>query len=97
MNGLVCGDAVTDIRVRHKGEIVDDEIAGAFEVSDGAAGTWTCWRRPNRQLHVCLLRCCRRYPKAKLPVPAAAQGGIAANHAARAVLTDSKDSISRQD
>lgn len=34
-NGLVCGDTVADIRVRHKGQIVDNVIEGAFEVLDG--------------------------------------------------------------
>ena len=32
MNGLVCGDVTSDIRVRHKGNIVDDVIEGAFTV-----------------------------------------------------------------
>ena len=35
MNGLVCGETVTDVRVRHKGQIVDNVIEGAFEVLDG--------------------------------------------------------------
>jgi len=35
MNGLVCGQNVADIRVPHKGKIVDDVINGAFEVLDG--------------------------------------------------------------
>lgn len=35
MNGLVCGETVGDIRIPHKGEIVDDVVAGAFEVLDG--------------------------------------------------------------
>lgn len=35
MNGLVCGDTFNDIRVRHKGNIVDDVIEGAFTVVDG--------------------------------------------------------------
>jgi hypothetical protein len=35
MNGLVCGETVTDVRVRHKGHIVDNVIEGAFEVLDG--------------------------------------------------------------
>jgi len=34
-NGLVCGDTVADIRVKHKGQIVDDVIEGAFEVLTG--------------------------------------------------------------
>jgi len=35
MNGLVCGQNVADIRVPHKGQIIDDVINGAFEVLDG--------------------------------------------------------------
>ena len=35
MNSLVCGETVTDVRVRHKGQIVDNVIEGAFEVLDG--------------------------------------------------------------
>jgi hypothetical protein len=35
MNGLVCGDISSDIRVRHKGNIVDDVIEGAFTVVEG--------------------------------------------------------------
>lgn len=35
MNGLVCGDISNDIRVRHKGNIVDDVIEGAFTVVEG--------------------------------------------------------------
>jgi len=35
MNGLVCGDTFNDIRIRHKGNIVDDVIEGAFTVVDG--------------------------------------------------------------
>ena len=34
-NGLVCGDVVDDIRVRHQGDIVDNVVAGAYEVLDG--------------------------------------------------------------
>lgn len=34
-NGLVCGETVGDVRVRHKGEIVDNVIEGAFEVLNG--------------------------------------------------------------
>ncbi|MGO4395907.1 DUF932 domain-containing protein [Variovorax sp. M-6] len=36
-NGLVCGETVGDVRVRHKGEIVDNVIEGALEVLDGFA------------------------------------------------------------
>jgi hypothetical protein len=35
MNGLVCGDVVEDIRVPHKGNVVDSVIKGAFDVLDG--------------------------------------------------------------
>jgi len=34
MNGLVCGDVSSDIRIRHKGSIVDDVIEGAYTVVD---------------------------------------------------------------
>lgn len=34
-NGLVCGDVVDDIRVRHQGDIVDNVVTGAYEVLDG--------------------------------------------------------------
>lgn len=34
-NGLVCGNTVADIRVPHKGDVVDRVIAGAYEVLDG--------------------------------------------------------------
>ena len=34
-NGLVCGETVGDVRVRHQGEIVENVIGGAFEVLDG--------------------------------------------------------------
>ena len=34
-NGLVCGDAISDIRIPHKGDVVDRVISGAFEVLDG--------------------------------------------------------------
>lgn len=34
-NGLVFGETVGDVRVRHKGEIVDNVIEGAFQVLDG--------------------------------------------------------------
>ena len=33
-NGMVCGDILSDIRIRHKGNIVDNVIAGAFRVLD---------------------------------------------------------------
>lgn len=33
-NGLVWGDVVNDIRIRHKGDIVHDVIEGAFRVVD---------------------------------------------------------------
>lgn len=32
MNGLVCGEKTDDLRVRHKGNIVDDVIEGAYTV-----------------------------------------------------------------
>ena len=35
MNGLVCGEVVEDVRVHHKGEIVDNVIQGAYDVLDG--------------------------------------------------------------
>lgn len=34
-NGLVCGETFADIRVPHKGKVVDEVITGAFEVLDG--------------------------------------------------------------
>jgi hypothetical protein len=34
-NGIVCGDGVSDVRVPHKGQIVDRVIEGAYEVLDG--------------------------------------------------------------
>jgi hypothetical protein len=34
-NGMVCGDTLSDIRVPHKGNIVDNVIQGAFDVLDG--------------------------------------------------------------
>jgi Domain of unknown function (DUF932) len=34
-NGMVAGDSVVDIRVPHKGNIVQDVINGAFDVLDG--------------------------------------------------------------
>jgi hypothetical protein len=33
-NGMVCGDTLSDIRLRHKGNIVDNVIEGAFRVLD---------------------------------------------------------------
>lgn len=33
-NGMVCGDTLSDIRVRHSGKIVDNVIEGAFRVLD---------------------------------------------------------------
>lgn len=33
-NGMVCGDTLNDIRVTHKGNIVDNVIEGAFRVVD---------------------------------------------------------------
>lgn len=35
LNGMVCGDQLAEIRVPHKGNIVDDVIQGAFNVLDG--------------------------------------------------------------
>ncbi|MBO9900319.1 DUF945 domain-containing protein [Xanthomonas phaseoli pv. dieffenbachiae] len=34
-NGLVCGDTVADVRVPHKGNVVDQVIEGAYEVLRG--------------------------------------------------------------
>ena len=34
-NGMVCGDINSDIRVPHKGDVVDRVVSGAFEVLDG--------------------------------------------------------------
>ncbi len=34
-NGLVCGDVVADVRIPHKGPVVNRVIEGAFEVLDG--------------------------------------------------------------
>lgn len=34
-NGLVCGNAVSDVRVPHKGQIIDNVIEGAYDVLDG--------------------------------------------------------------
>lgn len=34
-NGLVCGDTFADMRVLHKGNVIDDVIEGAYEVMQG--------------------------------------------------------------
>jgi hypothetical protein len=34
-NGLVCGDAVADLRIPHKGDVVGHVIEGAYDVLDG--------------------------------------------------------------
>ena len=34
-NGLVCGDVLEDIRIPHKGNVVDSVIEGAFDVLEG--------------------------------------------------------------
>ncbi|PBK03672.1 hypothetical protein CNQ84_13945 [Pseudomonas abyssi] len=34
-NGLVCGDTAADIRVPHKGDVIDQVIEGAYEVLEG--------------------------------------------------------------
>lgn len=34
-NGLVCGDAVTDLRIPHKGDVIGQVIEGAYNVLDG--------------------------------------------------------------
>ena len=34
-NGLVCGDTVADVRVKHKGQIVDNVVKDALDVLDG--------------------------------------------------------------
>ena len=34
-NGLVCGNTVSDVRVPHKGQIIDNVIEGAYDVLDG--------------------------------------------------------------
>ena len=34
-NGLVCGDTVADVRVHHKGNVIDHVIEGAYEVLHG--------------------------------------------------------------
>ena len=37
-NGMVCGNTVDDIRIRHSGNIIDNVIEGAFRVLDGFDG-----------------------------------------------------------
>ena len=37
-NGMVCGDTVDDIRIRHKGNIIDNVIEGAFRVLEDFEG-----------------------------------------------------------
>jgi hypothetical protein len=34
-NGLVCGDTLADIRIPHKGDVIDQVIDGAFQVLEG--------------------------------------------------------------
>ena len=34
-NGMVCGDTMSDMRVRHNGDVVGEVIEGAFKVLDG--------------------------------------------------------------
>lgn len=34
-NGMVCGDTIEDIRIKHSGDIVHNVISGAFDVLDG--------------------------------------------------------------
>jgi hypothetical protein len=34
-NGVVCGDTLRDIRIKHSGNITDNVVQGAFEVLDG--------------------------------------------------------------
>jgi hypothetical protein len=34
-NGLVCGDTLQDIRIKHSGNITDNVVSSAFEVLDG--------------------------------------------------------------
>lgn len=34
-NGMVCGETMNDIRVRHNGDVVSEVIEGAFKVLDG--------------------------------------------------------------
>ncbi|MBP0593627.1 DUF945 domain-containing protein [Paraburkholderia sp. LEh10] len=34
-NGIVCGNALSDIRVPHKGDVIDQVIEGAFKVLEG--------------------------------------------------------------
>ena len=35
LNGMVCGDTMSEIRIPHKGNIVDNVLQGAFDVLDG--------------------------------------------------------------
>jgi len=37
-NGIVCGNALSDIRVPHKGDVIGQVIEGAFRVLDGFEG-----------------------------------------------------------
>lgn len=34
-NGMVCGTTVDEVRVQHKGQIVDEVLEGAFDILDG--------------------------------------------------------------
>ena len=34
-NGLVCGDTIEDIRIKHSGNIIQDVVQGAYDVLDG--------------------------------------------------------------
>lgn len=34
-NGLVCGETVEDIRIKHSGNIIDNVVQGAYDVLDG--------------------------------------------------------------
>jgi len=34
-NGMVCGETVADIRVPHKGDVIERVVAGAYQVLDG--------------------------------------------------------------
>ena len=34
-NGLVCGETVDDIRIKHSGNIIDNVVQGAYDVLDG--------------------------------------------------------------
>lgn len=34
MNGMICGETVEDIRIKHSGQIIDNVIEGAFRVLD---------------------------------------------------------------